>query len=113
MSGFPPVPSEVLNAERERIKKELEIETARSNLLYQRQYQRFIEGQTPDPVVQGQTEERGPADDLTAAVRTTVAKTMLTHGHTSHTYLGGIFHKVRTKNSKTFRLHYSFQLEIN
>lgn len=67
----PSVPLEVLNVARERIKKELEMETAKSSILYQRQYQKFLEGTPPDQVTQGQTEAapRLPIDDFTYAVR--------------------------------------------
>lgn len=71
MSGIPPgTPIEVVNAERERIKKELELESMKSNLLYQRHYQKYMEGAPNEQVTQGQIEQTNQqVDDMTAVVR--------------------------------------------
>lgn len=63
-------PPEVLNAIRQQVKQELELETMKSSLLYQRQYQKFLKGAEPEPVKEGETERiASPTSDYTDAVK--------------------------------------------
>ena len=81
--GMPTItPPEVLNAVRNQVKQELELETMKSNILYQKQYQKFLSGTDSEPVTEGQVETKakttlaGGMDDLTAKVSSGMEKPM-------------------------------------
>lgn len=59
MSGMgavpPPIPPEVLDEERERIRRQLEIERGKSRVLYEKAYQAYLRGVSPTEKEQAQT----------------------------------------------------------
>ena len=76
LPGGLPLPAEVVNAARQQAKQELELETTRSSILYQKAWQKWMRASEPEPVKVGETEETKATTSVSTDEFTTKVKQM-------------------------------------
>ena len=69
VGGVPPMPPEVLEEEREKIRKQLELERGKSRVLYERAYQDYLQGLTGQKGPAKGSRERASESDFVATIR--------------------------------------------